>query len=65
MVAMYVYDKPEAIDEVIVLRQVALPFKPEEAETRKGVMLNASEPKVKSKDDEKNGVLYIHDQTGL
>ena len=47
------YGKPEARDEVIVYLQVALPFEPKNAEAREGVILNASEPKVKSKDDEK------------
>ena len=45
------YGKSEARGEVIVYPQVALPFKPEDAEARDCVMLNASELKVKSKDD--------------
>ena len=44
---------PEFIDEVTVHPQLTLPFKPEDAEAREGVMMNASEPKVKSKDDKK------------
>ena len=47
------YSKPEATDKVVVYPQVALPFKPEDARARDGVTLNASEPKVESKDDEK------------
>ena len=47
------YGKPEARDEDIVYPQVALPFKPEDAEARKGVTMNASEPKVKSKGEKK------------
>ena len=43
------YDKPEAKDEVIVYPQVALPFKPEDAEAREGVALNASESKADKK----------------
>ena len=40
------YGKPEARDKVVVYSQVALPFEPEDAEARVGVMLNTSEPKV-------------------
>ena len=43
--------------KVNVYLQVALPFKLEDTEARKGVMLNASEPKIKSKMTRKNGVL--------
>ena len=45
--------KPEARDEVVVYLQVALPFKPEDVVARKGVTLNASEPKLESKDNKK------------
>ena len=47
------YGKPEARDEAIVYPQVVLPFEPDDAEAREGVMFNASEPKVKSKNDKK------------
>ena len=47
------YDKTEARNEITVYPKVALPFEPEDAETREGVTLNASEPKARSKDDEK------------
>ena len=47
------YGKPEARNKVIIYLQVALPFKHEDAEAREGVTLNASDPKVKSKDEEK------------
>ena len=47
------YGQPEAKDKVIVYPQVALPFEPQDAGAREGVMLNASEPKVESKNNEK------------
>ena len=47
------YSKPEVRDEVVVYRQVALPFEPEDAEAREGVMLNASQSKAESKNDKK------------
>ena len=47
------YSKPEDRDEVIVYPEVALPFEPEDAEAREGVTLNTHEPKVESKDNEK------------
>ena len=47
------YSKPEARDEVIVYLHIALSFEPEGAVAREGVTLNASEPKVKSKDNKK------------
>ena len=47
------YGKPEAREEVVLYLQIELPFQPEDAEARKGVTLKASEPKIKSKDDEK------------
>ena len=53
------YGKPEARDEVAVYLQVALPFKPEDAEAREGVTLNAFEPKVKSKNDEKEWSIVL------
>ena len=46
------YGKPEDRDKVVVYPQVVLLFEPEDAEARESVTLNASEPKVKSKDDE-------------
>ena len=46
------YGKPEARYKVIVYPHVALPFEPEDVEAREGAMLNASEPKVESKDNE-------------
>ena len=42
------YGKPEARNEVVVYPQVSLSFKPEDAEARNVVTLNASESKVKS-----------------
>ena len=45
--------KLEARDQVKAYPQVALLFKPEDAEAREGVMLNASELKVESKDDKR------------
>ena len=45
--------KPEARDEVVVYLQVAYPFKFEDAEKKEGVMSNASESKIESKDDKK------------
>ena len=57
------YSKPEARDEVVVYPQVALPFEPKDAEAREGLMLNASEPKVKSKDDEKEWST-VHTRSG-
>ena len=57
------YSKPEAKDEVIVYPQVALPFKLEGAEAREGVTSNASEPKVESKDDEKEWST-VHTRSG-
>ena len=54
------YGKPEARDKVIVYPQVTSPFELEDAEARKGVKLNASEPKIESKDDEKEwGTVHI------
>ena len=47
------YGKPEASDEVVMYPQVALPFKLEDAEAEESVKLNASEPKIESKDNEK------------
>ena len=47
------YSKSEARDKVIVYPPVALSFEPVDAEARESVMLNASELKVKSKDDKK------------
>ena len=47
------YGRPGARDKIVVYLQVALPFELEDAEAREGVMLNASEPKVKSKNEEK------------
>ena len=46
------YGKPEARDKAIVYPQAVLLFEPEDRETMEGVKLNASEPKVKSKDNE-------------
>ena len=57
------YDKPKARDDVIVYLQVALLFEPEYAEAREGVMLNASEPKAKSNDDEKEWSI-VHMRSG-
>ena len=50
------FGKPDARDEVVVYPQVALPFEPEDAKTREGVMLNASESKVKSKEKDWAGL---------
>ena len=47
------YSKPEVRDEVLVYPQVALPLKLEDAEAREGLTLNASEPKIKFQDNEK------------
>ena len=52
------YCKPGARDKVMVYPQVALPFEPEDAKAREGVMLNASEPKVKSKDGKNPGTVH-------
>ena len=42
----------EASDEVVVYPQVAIPLELEDAESREGVMTNASESKIGSKDEE-------------
>ena len=47
------YGKPEARDEVLVYLKVALPFKLEDTKAREGLMLNASKPKIESKDNKK------------
>ena len=44
--------QPETSNEVVVYPQVACPLKLEEVEAREGGMLNASEPKIKFKDEE-------------
>ena len=46
------YRKQEARHKFIVYPQVASPFKLEDKEAKEGLMLNASEPKIKSADDE-------------
>ena len=58
------YGKPEARNEVLVYPQVALPFEPEDAEAMEGVMLNASEPKAKSKDNEEEWNT-VHTRLGI
>ena len=55
------YDKPETSDKAIVYLQVALPLEVEEA--REGEMLNASLPKIESK-DEKNEWNAVHLRSG-
>ena len=47
------YSKPDTGDKVLVYRQVALPFEPEDEEPRERLTLNASEPKVECKDEKK------------
>ena len=47
------FGKPEARDEVVVYPQVVLPLELEDAEAREGMTLNAAEPKIESKEDEK------------
>ena len=44
-------NKQETSNEFVMYLQVALPLALEEAEARKGVGMNDSEPKIKSKDD--------------
>ena len=58
------FGKPEARDKVVIYLQVALPFEPENAEAREVVTLNASEPKVESKDDEKEWTTEICQRSG-
>ena len=48
---MYYY-KPEASDELVVYPQVTLPLELEDAEAREGVIMNASESNIKSKEGE-------------
>ena len=53
MAASYVLWQVRSRDELIIYPQVALPLKPGDTNAMEGVMLNASEPKVESKYDEK------------
>ena len=57
------YGKSEARDKVVVYPQVALTFELEDAEARGDVMMNASEPKIESKNDEKEWST-VHTRSG-
>ena len=53
MAILYVLWQARSYRGVVEYLQMALPFKLEDAEAREGLTLNAFEPKIKSKDDEK------------
>ena len=53
MAALYVLWQARFKEEVVVYPQVTLPFKPEDAKAREAMMSNASELKIKSRDEKK------------
>ena len=61
--ALYILLKAEARDEVILYLLVALPFKLKDADAREGVIWNASESKIDTKNDRKKWSI-MHTRSG-